>query len=722
MAINSRHVFGAEIQYFRTDPRYWRSILMAFKSAGLQCVTTYVQWGTHAVGEPDADHPAGVLDFTGETNPRLNLIGFLDLIEELELDLNFRCGPFCCNEMVYGGYPSWLVIGDPNLMVWDYQNRMTQGYWAGKREGSQPSYLHPEYLNWCRRWIGEVDKIIRPHLKSNGGCITMINLDNEISYIVQDSMLASDYNPVNVSRGGFYHQFLKEKYIVMQNIPYKQTVNQFEDILAPRQVPEEIDDNIAWYLDWMEFKEWCMCRYIRELRAMHEANGVRDVLFMTNLNPHLPEGVPTRMPAFEQAVGGIVGYDFYRSTFLTYSGYQGMARVLKLMNASLNYTWSAEFMAGTWNRILPSRVSDDHMRFMARCALAHGCKAIAWFMFHDRDCWGDAPVSSHGHRRPSWAVLQETIDLCFHKINNWDDLVPQMDTAVIYDLIQHRHTAVGDPMPCNDQVVHVGLPLIGGVQAGIATQEYIGLFRLVEQAGYQAGAVDILARPNLLNDYCLAFLPGSPLIERQASRNLRNWINSGGTLVISGQWPNLDENGKNLQFLDLDKPESCSIGLGRVIWQNKTLCATTSAEQDDFAAIQLVKDVLINYGSKPHVHITVEETVSWVDWKKEGGGHELFVQPRNLGSAILHRTADGRCVLFVLNHYPVAVRFSLQFAEEVGYLQCLDTNHKYATVNNRLTLDVDRKSANDYLVHQGQYNEQSNTVLSGSQEGYFFER
>ena len=62
---------------------------------------------------------------------------------------------------------------------------------------------------------------------------------------------------------------------------------------------------------------------------------------------------------------------------------------------------------------------------MARCTLAQGCKSIDWFMFHDRDCWGDAPVSSHAYVRPSHQVLKETPNLLFNKIKAWDGLVPQ---------------------------------------------------------------------------------------------------------------------------------------------------------------------------------------------------------------------------------------------------------------------------------------------------------
>jgi len=608
MKPRSQELFGAEIQYFRTDPQYWPTLIQRLKDTGLRCVTTYVQWGTHLVGVPDRKHPAGILDFEGRTNPRLNLMRFLDLVQESGLNLNFRCGPFCCNEMIHGGYPEWLVMGDPGIMVWDYQNRTTQGYWIGKKEGSQPSYLHPEYL--------------------------------------------------------------------------------------------------AWYTDWVEFKTWCMCRYIRELREMHEANGVKDVTFMTNFNPHLPEGVPTRMPDFEKAVGpgGVVGYDFYRGVFMSYSGYHSMARVLKLMNASLKYTWSAEFMSGTWNKNLGNtRVSDDHMRFMARCALAQGCKSIDWFMFHDRDCWGDAPVSSHGHVRPSHQVLKETPELLFNKIKEWDGLVPQMDTAIIYDLVQHQHTAVGDPSPCNDNDMHVGKPTVEGTQAGRASQEYLGLFRLVEENGMQAAAIDTVHSAKALANYPLVFLPGSPMIGEVTNRALLAYVRKGGVVVLTGPWPVRDERGRSVKFMGLAKPDRQTelrkqIGKGTLIWQ-AAYVAQDKAEEEALQSIAWVGGLLKQDVRQAHVHIQPTGPVSWVDWQS-GGGHRVYEGERNLGSAILQKSRKEQ-VLFILNHYIDAVCFALTF-KDVGHgtLRDLDTDEVILIRNGKCVVDVDRKSAAVYRVVQ----------------------
>lgn len=658
---SAREIFGAEIQYFRLEPRYWERVLEQLRDTGLRCVTTYVPPSVHMVT------PQRV-DFTGRTDPRRNLRRFLELVQKHQLRLNFRAGPFVCNEMVYGGYPAWLVLGDPQMMVWDYQNRPAPGYWIAKREGSQPSYLHPTYLEWCRQWCHAVGPILRDHLATRGGCVHMVNLDNEVSYITKDGFLDSDYNPVNVRPGGYWEQFLHLKYGRRARLRP-----------PPREVPGELRAaDFAAYADWCEFKTWVMCEYLRRLRGFYEEQGIttRDVTFMTNFNPHLPEGVPTRMPALEAATGGIAGYDFYRGTFLSYSGYQSMARVLKLMNASLRYTWSAEFMSGTWNKVLTSRVSDDHMRFMARCALAQGCKAITWFMFHDRDCWGDAPVSAHGHRRPSWDVLRETVALVLGKIRDWDALRPQTDVAVLYDLPAHQHTYLGDPSPCNDQDIHVGAPWVEGVEAGRASVEYAGLFRLIEHAGVQPGVVDLVHSARPLANYRLAFLPGSPVVSPAAFRALRRFVREGGVLVVSGPVPK--------KFLPRGQFIHCDY-----LAQNKP-------EQDSLASIEFVARLIRKHAPPPHVRIQPEQDVCWVDWQPNGGS-AAFRQPRNLGSAVLHRGPNGETILFVLNHYPEAVRFRLQFPRDnFARLVDLDDDAVIPVRRGVAVVDVDRKSGAIY--------------------------
>jgi len=91
------------------------------------------------------------------------------------------------------------------------------------------------------------------------------------------------------------------------------------------------------------------------------------------------------------------------------------------------------------------------------------------------------------------------------------------------------------------------------------------------------------------------------------------------------------------------------------------------------------------------VQIRPETEVAWVDWK-EGGGHKEYCQPRNLGSAVLHRSKDEE-ILFVLNHYPEAACFELAFGDRtVHELVDLDTQTVLPVRNGKAIVDVDRKS------------------------------
>jgi len=699
MDIQAKEIFGAEIQYFHVDPKHWEKIVRAFAESGLRTVNAYVPWEKHIVGPPDEEHPAGVLDFTGETNPRLNLMYFLELIEKYGLNMNFRCGPFCCAELPYGGCPEFLVTEVEEIYALNSENQFTQGYWIAKKGGSwQPSYMHPVYLDWCRKWINEVDKIIYPHLKVNGGCITMINLDNEISYICRDSFLDSDYHPVNVAPGGYYHQYLKMIYGTPEKLPYSTKYAAFEDVPAPRSVPESMDDNYAYYADWVKFQTWIMCRFIEELRGMHEANGItpENCIFMTNYDPHLPEGVPTRMPDFEAATKGITGYDFYRGTFMSYSGYQSMARVMKLMTNTLKFPYSAEFMAGTWEKILSSRVSTEHMRFMARCALAHGCKAIQWYMFHDRDVWNDSPVSLFGHKRPSLDVLTETPVLLFDKIKSWDAMVPVNDIAIIYDLTAHIHTTIGDPMPCNDSSFPVGNPTIDGVECGKASLEYMGMFRLAEHNGVQAAAVDIHYSDAALYKTKLAVYPGSPVIAASVEEKLRKYVVSGGILVITGAVPTRYETGEKCCFLGGLQIGENPLGDGRVVvvgdyWGQE------ACEKDPMEIIEAFGKLLQDAGVVPAVGISCAGQ-NWVHWQK-GGGLGYFSQERVLGSAVLQVCEEtGEKILFVLNHYPDAHTFDLTFSVPCEKLICLTEESDADVINGQVSLDIDRKNCQIYRV------------------------
>jgi beta-galactosidase len=70
----SRALLSGEI-HWRMDPSVWPAVLDRARELGLEIVSTYVCWDFHEVG------PAK-FDFTGETNPRRNLPGFIELVRD----------------------------------------------------------------------------------------------------------------------------------------------------------------------------------------------------------------------------------------------------------------------------------------------------------------------------------------------------------------------------------------------------------------------------------------------------------------------------------------------------------------------------------------------------------------------------------------------------------------------------------------------------------------
>ena len=95
-------VYGAAFFYERIPREQWRATLVAYKSLGINTIDLYLIWNWHEPSE-------GVVDFTGATDPRRDLLGLLKLTHQLGFKLILRPGPVIRNEWRNGGYPAWLL-------------------------------------------------------------------------------------------------------------------------------------------------------------------------------------------------------------------------------------------------------------------------------------------------------------------------------------------------------------------------------------------------------------------------------------------------------------------------------------------------------------------------------------------------------------------------------------------------------------------------------------
>ncbi|XP_015525016.1 beta-galactosidase isoform X1 [Neodiprion lecontei] len=141
-----RYVSGS-FHYFRAPKVYWRDRLRKMRAAGLNAVSTYVEWSLH---QPKPNE----WKWYGEAD----LEYFLTLAQEEGLFVLLRPGPYICAERDLGGFPTWLLSLVPDIQLRTSDTR---------------------YMRYVRTYINEVMRRVRPFLRGNGGPVIMVQVENE---------------------------------------------------------------------------------------------------------------------------------------------------------------------------------------------------------------------------------------------------------------------------------------------------------------------------------------------------------------------------------------------------------------------------------------------------------------------------------------------------------------------------------------------------------------
>ncbi|EDW66604.1 beta-galactosidase [Drosophila virilis] len=149
-----RFISGS-FHYFRAHPDTWSRHLRTMRAAGLNAVTTYVEWSLHNPRD-------GVYVWNGIAD----LERFIRLAVDEDLLVILRPGPYICAERDMGGFPYWLL---------------------NKFPGIQLRTADINYLSEVRIWYAQLMTRIVPYLYGNGGPIIMVQVENEYgSYFACD--------------------------------------------------------------------------------------------------------------------------------------------------------------------------------------------------------------------------------------------------------------------------------------------------------------------------------------------------------------------------------------------------------------------------------------------------------------------------------------------------------------------------------------------------------
>jgi beta-galactosidase len=140
-------IIGGEMHPARIPAEYWRHRIKMAKAMGCNTISAYIFWNYHEAEE-------GVYDFSTENH---KIAEFFKIVQEEDMWLLLRPGPYVCAEWELGGIPPYLLrIPDIKLRCMD-----------------------PRYMAAAERYIARLAQEIKPFLVTKGGPILMLQIENE---------------------------------------------------------------------------------------------------------------------------------------------------------------------------------------------------------------------------------------------------------------------------------------------------------------------------------------------------------------------------------------------------------------------------------------------------------------------------------------------------------------------------------------------------------------
>jgi hypothetical protein len=169
---------SAAFFYSRIPRDEWGASLAKLKAMGVNTIDLYIAWNWH---EPEE----GKLDFDGRTNPRRDVKGLLEMIDEMGFAVIARPGPVILNEWKNGGYPDWLLRRPEYQMN---EVARLDGHYpplsglspTNSEEASRQWLANETHLKYTRKWFGDVMReLLKDRQATNAGNVIAIQLDDD---------------------------------------------------------------------------------------------------------------------------------------------------------------------------------------------------------------------------------------------------------------------------------------------------------------------------------------------------------------------------------------------------------------------------------------------------------------------------------------------------------------------------------------------------------------
>lgn len=517
------HPFSVELHYFRIEKRYWSICFERIKRAGFRIIASAVPWNVH-----QAENKS--IDFSGLSDPKKDLIVFLELAREFGFKVILRPGPWVGGQLPNGGLPKYL-FNDIKILARDASGQEKALPDAcGVGGGYLPSYLHPNFQfhlkSFFKAFIETTKNYVHPR-----GPIFMVELDYETSYGRLLDPDSADYNPDVL--GQYYPPFLESLYgdVKKLNVQYKEKNKSFADVEPPRKF-----DGLDWKdlpkaVDWMKYREHMLRTYLDTLEDVFKSYTVEPLIFRSL---YFRPGM--LLPAFN-----LIPDDrspFLGSNVLTDGNYFDLATKARFLRAEYGFGFAASFLSGAAatnpereEQVAP--ISDNTRRFYLAAALSSGFKGLNHYMFVDREHWYGAPLHNDGTVTSGYEVIKQ-FNLVVSSVG-LEEMDSRQEIAVIGNRLYYWLRLLRDPKA----LVYMKR-LLDDSAVGFCRD----LMRL---------KLDYAVRENRdwesLQQYRLLFIPTSEVMAEREQEAIVELVKGGSTIILCGLMPKYNEHFKDCQIL-----------------------------------------------------------------------------------------------------------------------------------------------------------------------------
>ncbi len=515
--------FVAELHYFRIDKRYWSICFERIKRAGFRIISTSVPWNVH-------QDNSKYIDFSGYSDPKKDLVVFLELAREFGFKVILRPGPWVAGEIPYGGLPKFL-FNDIKIFARDANGmeiKLPNTY--GVEGGYLPSYLHRNFQfhlkNYFKAFIDITKNYIHPR-----GPVFMVELDYETSFGRLLEPDKADYNPEVLSQ--YYPQFLENLYkdIKKLNGRYKEKNNDFTAVEPPRKFTELTLDQYPKVVDWFKFREYMLNAYLEIIEDIFKSYTVEPLFFRSlYFRPN------DLLPAFN-----LVPEDrspFLGSNVFPEGSYFDLVNKARFLKAEYGFAFATSFTSGRAaadpkREAEMSPIQNNHRHFYFAAGLSSGYKGLNHYMFVDRDRWYGAPLHNDGTVSDGYEVAK--------RFN------------------QTISTIGFEEMDFNPEIAVMGNRLYNWLRYTSAKKGFEYIRRLLDES--VAGVCRDFMRLKLhygirenrdfesMKSYKLIFLPTTEIMAVREQEALVELSKAGVHLVLCGVMPRYDEEFKECQVL-----------------------------------------------------------------------------------------------------------------------------------------------------------------------------